>query len=250
MRPALDAIEREGSQAIVLRVGDGRGSVVEHRNPLRGIERLVFTAAHCLTVPRDRRFTSTPEPPCLPAAHPGRYEEEAVYDNLLGPLGGECTVSAECIFVDPIADIAVLGTPDRQIFYNEAAAFDALVASIAPLPIADGPAMRRIATTTGVVTWEAGKGEVCVLSLDGRWRTYQIERCGDGFAVLNDVYQPGMSGSPVLNSEGAAIGVVSTAEMSPILFDVLPAGLLRTTTGQEDARDGCESHMTAGDANG
>jgi len=51
-----------------------------------------------------------------------RYVEETTYKRLLGPLGGKRTVWAECRFVDPIADIAVLGQPDNQTFFAEAAA--------------------------------------------------------------------------------------------------------------------------------
>lgn len=98
----------------VLQVGHGRGFVVECRHAIQPgvVNQLVITAAHCLTVPLDHRYTSTPEPPSLPAAHPGRHDAEATYAKLLGPLGGAGTVGAECLFVDPISDIAVLGAPD------------------------------------------------------------------------------------------------------------------------------------------
>ena len=36
-------------------------------------------------------------------------------------------VWAECLFADPVADIAVLGVPDEQYLSSEAAAFEALV---------------------------------------------------------------------------------------------------------------------------
>ena len=49
----------------VLRVGDGRGFVVEHRNYLGHEERIVITAAHCL--------------PVLPSCHPMRYLHECTY---------------------------------------------------------------------------------------------------------------------------------------------------------------------------
>jgi hypothetical protein len=101
-------------KSFVLRVGGGRGFVVNCRRPLGSIERLVVTAAHCL-------------PRKLPPPHPGRYLEEATYHRLLGPIGGKCTVWAECRFVDPIADIAVLGQPDSQELADEAEAYDALV---------------------------------------------------------------------------------------------------------------------------
>ena len=45
----------------------------------------------------------------------------------------------ECVFVDPIADVAVLGTPDNQGFDKEAEAYDAVVKATFPLPIGDLP---------------------------------------------------------------------------------------------------------------
>ena len=44
---------------------------------------------------------------------------------------------AECLFVDPIADIAVLGRPDDQAFPVEFLAYDELVESLTPLAVAD-----------------------------------------------------------------------------------------------------------------
>jgi hypothetical protein len=45
-----------------------------------------------------------------------------------------------CLFVDPMADIAVLGSPDNQEMYYEAEAYEKLVESITPLAVADAPA--------------------------------------------------------------------------------------------------------------
>jgi hypothetical protein len=78
----------------IVTVGDGRGFVVEGiRSDL-----LVVTAAHCL--------------PFFPPCHGDSELVERTYGSLLAPLGGESAISAECLFVDPIADIAVLGSPD------------------------------------------------------------------------------------------------------------------------------------------
>src|SRR6185437_9160438 len=80
--------------ACVIRVGEGRGFIVEHRfwtklpeldNPqkLRNHllrRRLVITAAHCL--------------PKLPPPIAWSDLEERTYPKLLGPLGGENTVWA------------------------------------------------------------------------------------------------------------------------------------------------------------
>ena len=119
----------------VLRVGDGRGFVVECRNHLGYDERIVVTAAHCLVDVFLANGTQG-----LPSCHPARYTEDGTYKALLGPLGAEPTVWATCLFVDPIAGIAVLGQPDNQVLIDEAAAFDALMDSVRALAIADAPA--------------------------------------------------------------------------------------------------------------
>ena len=101
----------------VLKVGDGRGFIVVHRvktPPLpkvvsrkhSGLElrqvpfmdhRLVVTAAHCL--------------PKLPPPHAMAYGSERTYQEQLGNLDGtKKGIWAKCLFADPVADIAVLGT--------------------------------------------------------------------------------------------------------------------------------------------
>src|SRR5215472_851248 len=104
------------SPPVVIQVGDGRGFVVEGRDG----NRCVITAGHCL--------------PHLPQAC--SYDDDGrVYPNLLGPIGGESTVWAECLFVDPVADIAVLGAPDYERLPDEAAAYRAFVERIDPLRV-------------------------------------------------------------------------------------------------------------------
>src|SRR4026208_1891700 len=91
------AMERmELAKRAVITVGDGRGFVVEGS---RG-KLCVITAAHCL--------------PELPPAHAASRTGERTYANLLGRIGESPAVYAECLFVDPVADIAVLGEPDAQ----------------------------------------------------------------------------------------------------------------------------------------
>jgi hypothetical protein len=100
----------EEARRAVVTVGDGRGFVVQGK-----WDRYVLTAAHCL--------------PSFPPCHPHSYLEERVYANLLGPLGGERSVWAECLFVDPVADIAMISAPDNQELPDEADAFEALVSA-------------------------------------------------------------------------------------------------------------------------
>src|SRR5262252_6320371 len=78
----------------VITAGSGRGFVVDGAG-----ERLVITAAHCL--------------PFLPPA-PSFFEpKERIFGPLIARLGDEPRAWAVCRFVDPVADIAVLGSPDH-----------------------------------------------------------------------------------------------------------------------------------------
>jgi hypothetical protein len=180
----------------VVKVGDGRGFIIEHRfkvprhNLPRRLKlrlrtfmenRVVVTAAHCL--------------PKLPLAHAGSFRRERTW-KLLGTLGGRTTgIWAECLFVNPVADIAVLGRPDDQEPFYEAEEYDRLTGDVRPL---------RIGT--------ARSGPGCVLSLRGRWVRTRLELFGsvDGGASLSvDPTEPGMSGSPILNDAAKAIGLIS-----------------------------------------
>jgi Trypsin-like peptidase domain len=159
----------------VVRVGDGRGFIINHR--AKG--RLVITAAHCL--------------PKLPPAHAASFAYERAFE-LLGTLDGSKTsVWAECLFVNPVADVAVLGCPDNQELFDQAAVYDELT---------EGAPFLRIDKTRSGQGW--------VLSLDGHWAGTTIET-DDGTSLSigpDGPNEPGMSGSPILNEAGRAVGVV------------------------------------------
>jgi hypothetical protein len=79
------------AQGAVLRVGDARGFVVEHRNHRGWNERIVITAAHVIA-----HATLGNETEGLLSCHPARPLNEEIYPRLLGPLGGDRTVWAQC----------------------------------------------------------------------------------------------------------------------------------------------------------
>lgn len=178
------------STTAVLKVGDGRGFVIEQQIRLprrRGARvterRVVGTAAHCL--------------PHIPPAMRISYEEERTYPRLLGTLDGTVTdIWAECLFVDPIADVAVLGCPDGQTFREQADAYEALVE--------ETPAANQLA--------DARSGEGWVLSVDEpQWIPTILEVTSGvyGVSLTIDATLAGMSGSPILNSAGYAVGIVT-----------------------------------------
>src|SRR5262249_48680971 len=151
--------------------------------------------------------------------------KERTYGNLLGPLNGGCKVCAECLFVDPIADIAVLGTPDTQAYSEESEAYDQLIDPLPALPIAAAwPQPTEFKLTPGGSMLIDGKrrdlparpnkrrppaaGTARALTLNGQWRDYEAQREG-GWLRIKQSFARGMSGSPILDRNGAAIAVVS-----------------------------------------
>jgi hypothetical protein len=221
----------------VVKVGDGRGFVVLHRVrvppctspattvtvngkteriptrrfPAAVIEkRLIVTATHCLP--------HKPRP-----GHAALDEFELIYKDLLATLDGEKRdVWASCRFVDPVSDVAILGCPDE--LPDRAEAYEALT---------EGAPYLQIGRPQSGTGW--------VLTLGGRWICSKIEAhygIGPGY-LWNDFADGGMSGSPILNRFGRAVGVVSVGNISertasderkcgphPILVDSLPGWML------------------------
>lgn len=168
----------EDAKGSILRVGmgdsRGRGFVVEGA----GHKRYVITAAHCL----ER----------LPPAHAASDLADRIYPAILGQLGEEPVVSAECLFVDPISDLAVLGEPDHQCAPDEWSNYQEFIKTVGVIPIAD----------------THGKASAKVLTLNGAWADCRIT-ASSGPIWLHDVTtESGMSGSPILNANLSAIGVL------------------------------------------
>ena len=175
----------------VLKVGPGRGFVVEARIRAKAEgasegraryfkRRLILTAAHCL--------------PHLPPAHAAANEVDRTYPQLVQTLDGKRKdVWAECLFVNPVADIAVLGSPDDQMVPDESERYDELAKNVAALKIGSP---------------RSGPG--WVLSLEGRWiRTLTKVLSGlHGTSLLIGPTKSGMSGSPILNDVGRVVGIV------------------------------------------
>jgi hypothetical protein len=186
----------------VITVGDGRGFVVEGAG-----ERLVITAAHCL--------------PFLPPAQSFFEYKERTYGPLLARFGDQPCAWAVCRFVDPIADIAVLGPPDNP----HADEYKAVTATATALSIGD-------ALRNPVNFWIPGR----LLSLDTRrWFSCTVRHFGGPLWITHPAERVlgGMAGSPIVTEIGTAIGVVCTAAApweggpNPRLSHHLPGWLLR-----------------------
>jgi hypothetical protein len=205
----------------VITVGDGRGFVVQGLPPMSfGMgdtrDRLVITAAHCL--------------PTFPPCRTFNYLSESTYKALLAPLGGKPTVWAECLFADPIGDIAVLGQPNNQELTDEAEKYEALMEATTPFAISDAPT----------------ECQARLLGLDGQWFRCAVQHINDGPLWVSKAMKGiagGMSGSPIVADDGSAIGIVCTSSggidldkhteggPNPRLINNLPGWLLRELMG-------------------
>lgn len=129
-----------------------RGFVVNGRHE----SRLIVTAAHCL--------------PSLPEGFNIGDSEERTYSNLVGPLDREETIIlVECLFVDPVADIAVLGAPDGELFYSEHVAYGAFVKSYEPLAVPERLTPRMQEQTAWMLYLADGWCEGQIVHNDGLW---------------------------------------------------------------------------------
>jgi hypothetical protein len=200
----------------VVRVGQGgRGFILEADQ-----RRYVITAAHCL-----RR---------LPPAHSSAHTWERTYRKLIGPLGRRPTVWATCVFVDPVADIAVLSEPDGDLF-NAVEAYAALTDPVTPfllgtLTFVQQEIRLRDGRLGGVVRLpREAEARGWLLSLDQRWVACTV-KSGGRAASIEKPETPiefGMSGSPILGPDGRAIAAVRGGESAnPLLADALPGWLL------------------------
>jgi Peptidase S7, Flavivirus NS3 serine protease len=197
----------ESLTSAVVRVGDGRGFIVAYEH-----QHLVVTAAHCL--------------PEIPPAHPARHQDECTW-LVLGPLDEEPTVVAECLFCDTIADLAVLGEPDGQEFYEEYETYLVFTEGRPALQLGDIPRseLRKRPLETHPVH---------VLQLGGQWARGRGKHIGRSIMLDGLRVESGMSGSPILNADGAAVGAISTGSSNPRLASDLPAWLAPKAADQGD----------------
>jgi hypothetical protein len=217
----------------VVQVDDGRGFISATKHA-----RYVVTAAHCVGK--------------LPDPQPARYSSEITYQDFIGPLGEPRHVWAECVFMDPIADIAVFGSPYNPALWEEAQAYEALTEQATPFRIGklrfsrQRPRFREVEMTVDgerrSFQWRRLRGpseaasDARMLSLDGTWFSCRLKSPGRSLWI-EKAAQPivgGMSGSPIILPDGGAVGMVCVsaegeiypAGPNPMLAASLPAWLL------------------------
>jgi hypothetical protein len=137
-----------------------------------------------------------------------------------------------------MADIAVLQTPDYQDLNEQALAYEALTEDVLPFDVAAAwpQEFEPKRVTVRNREWDIPKqtpGRVSVLALTGEWIPATAFRYLAGLAFTSiqnpqgedELIIGGMSGSPILDANGAAIGLVSCTMMHPILLEALPPRL-------------------------
>ena len=231
-----------GTSGTVIKVGKGRGFFIETKE-----RRYVITAAHCLG---DKPG---------PSLFSDEFAVRGVRHNILGRIGEPQNIAAKCVFVDRVADIAVLCEPDKHALYDKNEAFWEFSQQITPFPL--GKFLRKAAIDVKLFSlggeWFAGR---IAGPFDDDWFSLLV---GDHVPLDDELFaspisgfesalyieasqqiQNGMSGSPIILSDGSAVGVVCVANTydgdalkggSPYLHGALPAWLARAIkwrTGQ------------------
>ena len=190
----------EWNNAIVA-VGTGYGCVVQGAD-----DRFVVTAAHCL--------------PQLPPCSIDTVDRKSWYPALLGPLGGQKTVTAACCFVDPISDVAVLGVPNSIDAPEEYEQYLQLTIAAAPLSIAVPPPASLV--------W--------IPSPEGDWLSHVAMSAASEKLVMLGLERilVEMSGVPIVLDDGTAVGVLCpdpergfVGGVHPALVGSIPPRLLR-----------------------
>jgi hypothetical protein len=161
----------------------------------------------------------------------GRLHGRAHLPRLPRPLGGPSDVWAECVFANPVTDLAVLCEPDNQALSDQADAYRQLTEAATPFALG----RLRFSHPRRGLPFDPAFSDAKMLSLDGEWFACRITSYGRVLSVEAPTQQiEDGSGSPIIRPDGSATGVLCIGSErdgggpNPLLFDQLPAWLART----------------------
>ena len=177
-------------------------------------QRYVVTAAHCLQRSGSRRPNLAFDP------------RDWTFSNVIGRLGTKRgTIWAELCMVNLTDDIAVFGEPHSEELAYEAhryQQFTTIAIPAAPPPAAVEPHRRG----------DAAESKAWVLSLEGGWLPCSVYNNGRTLTLSGVEIKAGMSGSPLIDEDGSAIGFIPALQRNgdhnntcPSLMDCLPGWL-------------------------
>jgi hypothetical protein len=146
--------------------------------------------------------------------------------------------------VEPVADIAVFGAPDGQVFWNDASAFEVWCDAVVPVPLCreDFPMFQPVpvAVYTHRGIWLEGTIQQPRPDAHGVWIT------------MPDGIEGGTSGSPIVTAQGAIVGIVSQVGgdasldpekgyegFAPRPHLTLPVWVVQQIQAEEDSAGGC-----------
>jgi S1-C subfamily serine protease len=201
------AMSLKSARAAVVQVGGGRGFVVA-----AGEDRYVVTAAHC--VPREQR----------PTPHLANTSKLTCRD-IIGTRGKKPTIWGDlCVYI-LTNDVAVFTAPDAQDLSDR---HDRYVSFTERRSMVIG---RELVAIEPYLRTPANGAPAFVLSLAGEWHPCTVHYDGRLLTISGALIEGGMSGSPIINADGAAIGLISTSDadgmnIHPSLMGCLPPWLL------------------------
>jgi hypothetical protein len=201
----------------VVRIGDrgGRGFIVSAADN----EHFIVTAAHCL--PRER----------YPSPHLANSINDLTFPDFIRPLAKSRrqAIWAELCVLSLADDIAVFRTPDSREPADAYGKFTTTALTIGRSPTVVPSYKRK--EVPAMPAW--------VLSLDCLWLPCSVHNNGRFLAMRGAKIDSG-AGSPILDADGAAIGLISTGDASsnlhPSLADCLPSWLLAKLSAERVAR--------------
>ena len=144
---------------------------------------MILTAAHCVTYTTDGSMVLG----------------DFFLEDILTAQG--MALKAQPVFLDPLADIALLGALDSQEFSKEVSHYEAWCEAILPIPLseADFPFDSPIPISVYTHRGQWIRGTVCQMSYDANALAW----------IMTTQIEGGTSGSPIVTDDGLIVGVVS-----------------------------------------